>query len=364
MTDRLAHVIAQADIQRLALVGLAKNVGKTTTTNHLLNTFLQERLYAPQELALTSLGLDGESTDALTGLPKPRYVPQTGILVATAANLLMQAERDGASLERLVQLPGRSALGSIWLARMLHPGGVVVAGPTLLRDLRSTLDIFHQYGATLSMIDGAINRVGAGAPSVTDACIACTGASVAATPDLVARRTGDVLERLLTPQTQWADAYRTVSPQARLLAFFPDQGQNMAQVCQDHAEPPLEAAWMTRQLATGSQAFFLRGALTAELAQALLAQRAIQIPKQEVELIVHDATRLFCHTATLQRLAARGLHVRVAQMARVLAITVNPYTPAYVCSSAQLFDVLTKVLPAQHPPLFDVVSGLYRSTHM
>ncbi len=363
MTERLAHLVAQAGIQRLALVGLAKNVGKTTTTNQLLTTFLHERLYAPQELALTSLGLDGEATDALTGLAKPRYVPQTGILVATATDLLTHAEREGASVERLVQLPGRSALGPIWLVRVLHPGQIVIAGPTLLRDLRTALHTFRQYGATLSMIDGAINRVGAAAPSVTDACIVCTGASVAATPDLVARRTGDVLERLLTPQTQWANAYKTGDPQARLLAFFSAAGQDVAQVCQESAEPILEAAWMTKQLETGPQAFFLRRAFTAELAQTLLVQWTKQAPKQEVELIVNDATKLFCHTATLQRLAACGLHVRVAQVVRVLAITVNPYTPGYVCSSAQLFDAFTKVLPAPHPPLFDVVSGHYRSAH-
>ena len=47
-------------LRLLALIGLAKNVGKTTTTNHLLETLLGEKLYRAEELALTSLGLDGE----------------------------------------------------------------------------------------------------------------------------------------------------------------------------------------------------------------------------------------------------------------------------------------------------------------
>src|SRR6266571_8493255 len=109
MTAYLAHMVAQAHISRLALIGLAKNVGKTTATNHLLETLIGENLYRAEELALTSLGLDGEATDALTGLPKPRYVPQAGLLVATAANLLLQAESEGAQVERLLQLPGRTA---------------------------------------------------------------------------------------------------------------------------------------------------------------------------------------------------------------------------------------------------------------
>src|SRR5438105_8281980 len=133
MTTHVAHILAQANISRLALIGLSKNVGKTTTTNHLLETLLSEKLYRPTELALTSLGLDGEATDALTGLPKPRYVPQAGLIVATTADLLRRAEQEGAQLEYLMQLPGRTALGPVMLVRVLHPGQIIIAGPTLLR---------------------------------------------------------------------------------------------------------------------------------------------------------------------------------------------------------------------------------------
>src|SRR5438067_2632042 len=71
MTAYLAHIVANAHISRLSLLGLAKNVGKTTTPNHLVATLLGEHLYRSDELALTSLGLDGEAIDALTGFPKP-----------------------------------------------------------------------------------------------------------------------------------------------------------------------------------------------------------------------------------------------------------------------------------------------------
>ena len=134
MTAYLAHIVANAHISRLSLVGLAKNVGKTTTTNHLVATLLGEQLYRADELALTSLGLDGEAIDALTGLPKPRYVPEAGMLVATTATLLLQAESEGARIERLRQLPGRTALGAVLLARIQHPGRIIIAGPTLLRE--------------------------------------------------------------------------------------------------------------------------------------------------------------------------------------------------------------------------------------
>ena len=217
----LASIVASAGISRLALIGLAKNAGKTTATNHLLAALLQQGYYAPRELALTSLGLDGEAVDAMTGLPKPRYVPDAGVLVATTLDLLRQADREGAQVEYLRQLPGRTALGPVMLARILRPGRVVIAGPTLLRDVRSALDEAQALGARLGIIDGAINRTGAAAPAVSDACIICTGASVAATPELVARRTVNVLCRLSVPRSSWADAYRKLAPRARISLFIP-----------------------------------------------------------------------------------------------------------------------------------------------
>ncbi len=355
----LASIVANAGISRLAMIGLAKNAGKTTATNHLLAALLQEGHYAPRELALTSLGLDGEAIDAMTGLPKPRYVPNAGVLVATALDLLRQAEREGARVEYLRNLPGRTALGPVALARILRPGRVVIAGPTLLRDLRSALDEAQELGARLGIIDGAINRTGAAAPAVSDACIVCTGASVAATPELVARRTVDVLRRLAVPRSSWADAYRKHASRARISLFIPDNPEQTPTSSPETGripEPGNEARWIARQAGENGRAvFFLHGALTEELSRALLAQRD---GYNDAELVVEDGTKIFCHTTVLQRLAERGLNVRVAAPIRLLALTINPYTPDYTCTPALLLDALAKALPRDEPlPMLDVVSG-------
>lgn len=355
MTSELAQIVAQAQIQRLSLVGLAKNVGKTTATNHLLSTLLSEHHYQTHELALTSLGLDGEATDVLTGLPKPRYVPQAGLLVATAEELLVQAEQEGTCFERLQQLPGRTTLGPVFLARILQPGNVIIAGPTLLRNVRLTLNQFQHYGARLSIIDGAINRLGAAAPSVTDACIVCTGASVASTPELVARRTADVLTRLMVPQTTWQDAYRKYAPPHRLSMTLPSGEENIA-AYGENAEPTSEATWIVEQMRRYAAAvYLLRGALTEELARALLERLSQGTIGYAAELVVEDGTKIFCHAAVLHRLAARGLSIKVAQAIRILAITINPYTPEYVCSSQRLYDALERELPDDRPPIIDVL---------
>ncbi len=360
MTISLAHIVAGAKIQHLSIIGLSKNVGKTTTTNHLLETLISENFYRPYELALTSLGLDGEATDALTGLPKPRYVPQAGLLVATTADLLHQAENGGTKVERLQQLPGRTALGPVILARILQPGHVIIAGPTLLRDLRDAMDRLQALGARLGIVDGAINRLGTAAPNVTDACILCTGASAAATPELVARRTAGVLLRFTLRQTRWIDAYRKQTSQARLYMFTVDVSDSTIEHHADVANPENEARWIATHLqAHQKPVFVLHGAFTEELSRALLVYLPANNSSSGGELIVEDATKIFCHSVVLQRLSARGLDIRVANPIHILALTSNPYTPEYLCSSQHLLDVLAKELPPEHPPVIDVVSGRY-----
>ena len=358
----LAQIVAEAQIQRLSLIGLAKNAGKTTATNHLLQTLLDERQYEAHTLALTSLGLDGEATDAMTGLPKPRYVPQAGLLIATTAGLLRQAESEGARFERLQQLAGRTALGPVVLARVQQPGRVVIAGPTLLRDLRSTLDQFGASGAKLAIVDGAINRLGAAAPAVTDACILCAGASVAATPELAARRASDVFKRLLTPQSVRSNAYRKLQSDARLLCFCLHEPESEPTVFNGLADPENEARWIVEQMHHNEEVTcFLHGALTGELTRALLSQLPQHLADRQTELVIEDATKIFCHSATLARLSARGLAVRVARSVRVLAITSNPYTPEYTCTSQHFLDALLRELPENCPPVIDVVSGIFHT---
>lgn len=356
MTSYLAQIVAKAAISSVSLIGLAKNVGKTTTTNHLLKTLLTENLYRADELALTSLGLDGEAADALTGLPKPRYAPRAGLMIATTVELLRQAENEEVRVERLLQLPARTPLGPVVLARILQPGRVIIAGPTLLRDLRDALDKLQELGSRLGIVDGAINRLGAASPKITDACIVCTGASSGATPELVARRTADVLLRLTTQQTQWKDTYKTHDPQVRLLKFDVDK---TATIYSGPTEPTSEARWIVTHMGTIEKpVYILHGALTEELARALLAHLSTRSSYNQGELIVEDATRVFCHSLVLKRLSERGLEVRVAYPTRILALTINPYTPEYICTPQRLLDALMKELPPEYPPIIDVVSGL------
>ena len=71
--------------QRVALVGLAKNTGKTVT----LAAILAEHAAAARTVGVTSIGRDGEEHDVIDArIAKPRVRLQPGSLVATTGALL------------------------------------------------------------------------------------------------------------------------------------------------------------------------------------------------------------------------------------------------------------------------------------
>ena len=69
----------------ISIVGMAKNAGKTTALNYLIEEAMDEGLV----LGITSTGRDGESSDLVTNTEKPTIFVTEGVLVATARQALL-----------------------------------------------------------------------------------------------------------------------------------------------------------------------------------------------------------------------------------------------------------------------------------
>src|ERR1700736_3176272 len=92
---RLSELLAPT--QRLALVGLAKNTGKTET----LAAILAEYARAGVRVGVTSIGRDGEQHDVIDArISKPAVNLRAGDLVASTGALLRAS---ALAHERLVQ---------------------------------------------------------------------------------------------------------------------------------------------------------------------------------------------------------------------------------------------------------------------
>ena len=155
-------------MQIIGIVGTAKNSGKTT----ILTSVLEEIKKRKINVALTSIGYEGEDLDNLTFLPKPRIWLEPETIVVTASLTLDTAKLKYSIIEKTNI---ETALGKIHIVKIEERGKIVVAGPNNIGDLKKIISSIKTLGIELLFIDGAMNRI---APMyLADKIIFSTGAS-------------------------------------------------------------------------------------------------------------------------------------------------------------------------------------------
>lgn len=179
-----------APYNSISIIGMDKNVGKTTLLNHLIKKFSANNT----SLALTSIGLDGEDVDLVVGNPKPRiYVPKNTV-IATAEGLLAHCD---ITLEVEAVTPFHTPLGRIVIIRGLSAGYVQLAGPSMVSQMAKLVESFDKVDKII--IDGAISRKTFADPAITQSVVLCTGAALAGDMDAVIAQTRHAVN-LLTLQ--------------------------------------------------------------------------------------------------------------------------------------------------------------------
>ena len=94
----------------ISIVGMAKNAGKTTALNYLIEEAEDESI----RLGITSTGRDGETTDLVTNTDKPRVYLYEDTIVSVPTQLYELAE---AGLEILSMSKYRTSIGELLLIR-------------------------------------------------------------------------------------------------------------------------------------------------------------------------------------------------------------------------------------------------------
>ena len=328
MNDLIALALRHKSI---AVVGMGKNTGKTVTVNCLVAGAAKTGI----SLGLTSTGRDGETADIVSAQPKPAiYLPEEAVLATSVASL----SRGTARLEILAATGIYNALGEIVIARVREAGSVEVSGPERTKDLREIIARLQGI-AELVIADGAIDRIAASAPSVTEAAILATGAVLGGDAQKVIDLTVHAARVLMTP------AVTDISEQGAQLL---EMGQIGVQNDRDEVKiiPLLTALDAPPEildyLSPEYNCLLVGGALSDPLAELLL-QASWKVPGLKV--IVRDGTRVFVEPARWQRLLRR-VAVRAAQPIELIAVTVNPVDPrGRRLPGRQLVGGLRELLP-------------------
>ncbi len=341
-----------APVRRLALVGLAKNTGKTETLSVLLAE-LQER---GRRVGVTSIGRDGEERDVIDSrIEKPRVHLAADSLVATTDGLLRAS---GLGHELLSRTGIRTPLGQVLIARLQQGGAIEVAGPSGAADVRAVSDAMLEHGAEQVLIDGAVDRRAASSPAVADGLIMASGAVLGADIAEVVEQTVDAVDLV-----RLAEVSRTPALAAAERAA--GAGVLVAEAAEPVALPPrfalsadAEQIGQLLDASPGARWLLIEGALPESFLSALL--HSLRARGRELVVVVRDSTRVFLSGRGPGWYRRQGLRIEVREQTALKALTVNPVAPrSHRFDSAQLRGLLAAAIA--DVPILDVRDPAYRA---
>jgi hypothetical protein len=348
-----------ASSRRLALVGLAKNTGKTVTLAALLN----ELASAGRRVGVTSVGRDGEEHDVIDfRIDKPPVKLVAGSLVATTDGLLRAS---GIPHELLERTGIRTPLGEVLIAGLKGAGSIEVAGPSAASDARRVADAMLEHGAEQVLIDGAIDRRAASSPDVADGLVTATGAILSDDMEEVVQRTADAIALVRLPGLAEDD------PESARVREFAEaqeaQAAGLSVVLDDqlHASPLPPRFVLTAQAPEIGDFFgdgpaprwlLISGALPEAFLEGLLP--VLRRSGGSVKVLVSDPTRVFLSRRGPTDYAAAGIELLALNPIALQALTVNPVAPqSHSFDSARLRERLAEAIPGV--PIFDVMHPSY-----
>ena len=331
----LVDALGLDSLRSLAIIGMGKNAGKTTVLNHLLNAIRQMK--SKRVVAVTSIGLDGEDEDIVTGGVKPRIYLTEGALLATSCGSLNKCD---AVIEILALTGIHSATGEIAIGHMRTNGYVELAGPSIARDVATCERYCREMEENcLFIVDGALSRKSPAGGGLTESAILVAGAANASSLEALATETARQVLFLTLPSVgeQKKDKFReSMEEHPTHRAIFLSVADDPAALSAERVSSPSERTARSRSLPLGSvigegktialelrkddTALLLRGAITDNVLEYLLSDSDFA----DMTLVAEDGTRFFLSDKAVRQLRQRSVDLAVLSELSLPLICVNP----------------------------------------
>ena len=323
----------------ISIIGLAKNVSKTTTLNYIIKNLEGYRL------GLTSIGRDGEKYDVITQLPKPRIFIKMGTIVATARQSFEASE---VKMEILKKTEFNTPLGEILILKALSDGLIELAGPSINKYLQEICLELKDLGCDLILIDGAFDRRSYATPIISDATILSTGASVSEDMQNVINLTVHTIELLNLESEgdqQIIEIAQEILKKSKVGIIDSKNSIKLLDVL-----TPLDSARdIADKLDENSKYIIIKGALTDKSIEDLMS---FTDKYKEITILVEDATKLFLSKKIKKKFQKKGGIIKVLNSIKVIAVTLNPTSPlGYRFDKNTFLNLMKKNL---NVPVFDL----------
>ncbi|MBT9164646.1 MAG: hypothetical protein DDT23_00650 [candidate division WS2 bacterium] len=328
----------------LAVGGLAKNTGKTTTLKKIISE-LQEKGVA---FLLTGIGYDGESFDLITGLPKPRFHLEKGNYLLTSTGLNTQ---NSGTYDVIQEFDLTNPLGNIVLGEIKESGYFLLAGPNKGPDLERAIGSIQLNPNPLTLIDGAINRL---APlSVSTKLILALGASYSTNLDYLSQ-TAQALQHLFSPTFVSAPKVN-ISPH---LYFKDEEGVKTYPFTSLFTINTLDK--IVKEIKGKIKELFVPGVVSSSIFEKINPY----FDKEAIFWLKNPFVLLATNSAIYWKEAFSKAKVRVCfyQAPQLIAFTLNPFYPYYEGGKflpryLSPESLMEKISASVDIPVFDVVKN-------
>ena len=320
----------------LSIVGLQKNTGKTVSLNYVLDRLPIDK----KRIAVTSIGIDGETTDQVTRTQKPEITLRQGMYFGTSE---MHYRQKRLVAELIDVSDENTSLGRVVTAKALTEGKILLSGPSSSSSLRRWMKDMRRVGIDLVVIDGALSRMSLASPAVSQSMILATGAAYSSNMNTLVNQTAFVVELINIGLTDEANL-KLLTPIEKGVWYVDEQGNlheinTISSLSQEIRFEGMD----------GCKTLYVAGALVDGF-----LEKVRKNPKlKQVELVVRDFTKIFVTPQQYRMFLKTGGNLRVLQKSKLIAVTVNPISPTgYVMDSETLCQRLTEAI---NLPVYDLM---------
>jgi hypothetical protein len=319
----------------LSIVGLEKNTGKTECLKYVLDNLPVES----KRIAVTSIGIDGETVDQVTRTQKPEISLREGTYFGTSE---MHYRQRRLVAELIDVSDETTSLGRVVTARAVTGGKILLSGPSSASSLKRWMGQMRQHGIDLVIIDGALSRLSSASPAVSQSMILATGAAYSANISTLVQKTAHVVDLVNLDLTS-RDNIDKLASIDKGVWFVDDQGtlhdlNALTSLSQEIHFDGVEHC----------STLYVAGALVGSFLEKVRQNKNLR----QVEIVVRDFTKVFVTPQQFKLFLKGGGRISVMQRSKLIAVTVNPTSPSgYVLDSDTLCAKLSEAIGL---PVYDL----------
>ena len=334
-----------------SIVGLEKNTGKTECFNYVLQRLPLDK----KRVAVSSIGIDGETTDQVTKTAKPEIFLREGVYFGTSEKHYLMKRLSAELLEITNE---NTSLGNIIIGKALTPGKILLSGPSSTNGLRRWMDEMKKYDVDLTIIDGALSRMSLASPTVSESMILATGASYSANINTLVQKTAFVVQMInldLTSEDN-REIFNDIKNGVWAIDADTDTDTDIDSDTDFMKGRRLVDLKVASSLSINintdglkkCKTLFVSGALTDNFINHIRQNKIFN----ETEIVVRDFTKIFLTPMTYNSFVNGKRKITVLQKSKLIAVCVNPTSPnGIVLDSEKLCKTLSEAIKL---PVYDL----------